>query len=379
MKRREFIKNAAVGVTALADINCNGTGAQRINQEEGTHARESVGSGWDDGIGRPVRIVSIGFKEGTWPLEKIAKTVDEEGARRPDIISLPELERGQDQASEEPLHGPTVSAMSRLAKKHKTYIACPIDRRDSGRRYNSVVLLDRLGNVVCVYDKVFPYWGEYDVHPPVSPGDATRVYDADFGRVGFATCFDVNFPEVWRCLSDQGAEVVIWPSAYSAGISLQAHAINFHYYIVTCSQTPDCIAYDITGERILYHRGTHTSNISRITLDLDRCIFHENFNISKRDKLLREHPEDVEQEKWMQLEQWFVLRAKRPGVSARLLASQYGLEELRHYISRSRLAIDARRGWEFEERIVFPEKSIEGLKALASETEIAKLPRSKPA
>jgi hypothetical protein len=104
--------------------------------------------------------------------------------------------------------------------------------------------------------------------------------------------------------------------------------------------------------------------VATVTLDLDRGIYHENFNIAKRDNLLKEHPEDVEQEKWMKLEQWFVLKAKRQGVSARALAKQYGLEELRHYLDRSRRAIDARRGWQFEAKVLFPELDVAGLKAL---------------
>jgi predicted amidohydrolase len=291
----------------------------------------------------------------------MASLVDEEGARGTDIIALPELSRGLDKGSQEPLHGSTVTAMSALAKKHKTYIACPIDRRDGSRRLNSVVLLDRSGMVVCVYDKVFPYWSEYNVQPAVDPGNTVHVHQADFGPLGFATCFDANFPEVWKDLSDKGAELVIWPSAYSAGMSLQAHAINHHYYIVTCSRTPDCIVYDITGERILHEAAAKDFNISRVTLDLDRVVFHENFNLPKRDKLLSERPQDVTQESWLRLEQWFVLRAKRPGVSARDLAREYGLEELRHYLDRSRVAIDQRRGWEFAEETVFPPSDVADL------------------
>ena len=49
----------------------------------------------------------------------------------------------------------------------------------------------------------------------------------------------------------------------------------------------------------------------------------------------------------MPLEGWFVLKAKRPGVSARELARKYDLEELRPYLNRSRCEIDKCRGWEF--------------------------------
>ena len=87
-----------------------------------------------------------------------------------------------------------------------------------------------------------------------------------------------------------------------------------------------------------------------MTLDLDRGIYHQNFNIEGRDKLLAERADDVEQEQWLDREQWFVLRAKRPGVSARELAKQYGMEELRDYIDRSRRDIDNMRGFPFAKK-----------------------------
>lgn len=351
-----------MGVTALASGVLPALGAEK-QAPEGSGSSAAKG---DPAAGRPVRFVSIGFLGTGMPLERIAKHVDEEGARGADIIILPELCRGQDASSEEPLHGPTVTAMAALAAKHHTYIAVPIDRRDQQRRLNTVVLLDRKGQVVCEYNKVFPYWSEYDVTPGVSPGDATPVVETDFGRVGIATCFDVNFPEVWKSLSEQKAEVVIWPSEYSAGVSLQAHAINHHYYVVSSSGTPDCFVYDITGERLLYE-SSKGINISRITLDLDRGIYHENFNLEKRNKLLKEHDQDIVQEQWLKHEQWFVLKAKRPGVSAKALARQYGLEELPHYIERSRAAIDRRRGWEFSAKTDFPDKTIAQLQEISSE------------
>lgn len=292
-------------------------------------------------IGRPVKIVSLSFYDK--PLDEIAVQVNAEGARGVDLIALPETWNMQYKNQPETLDDPTVTAMTELAARHRTYIVCPIDRQEGDRRVNSAVIIDRVGRIVCVYDKVYPYWSEYDLTPCVQPArSGPPVYTADFGRIGMAVCFDVNFPSVWQALADQGAELVIWPSAYSAGTSLQAHALNHHYSIVTSTYTKDCIVYDITGEEILYEKSDDL-NISRLTLDLDRGVYHENFNMTKRDQLLAEHSEDVEMEQWLPREQWFVLRAKRPGVSARQLAHHYGLEELRDYLTRSRQAIDQMR------------------------------------
>jgi predicted amidohydrolase len=365
MRRRAFLKTTVTGMATLAGTSLTSMGAEGRQANESRGPDVSSGSGTGKNIGRPVRVASIGFKGPGSHLETIANHVDEEGNRGADVILLPETCRGQDKTSEEPLDGPTVTAMAALAAKHKTYIAVPIDRQDGGKRLNTVVLLDRSGKIVCTYDKLFPYWSEYTVNPPVRPGDAGAVYQADFGRVGFATCYDANFPEVWERLREQGAEMVLWPSAYSGGSLLQAHAINHHYYIVTASWNADCIVYDISGEK-LHYKQTKSINISRVTLDLDRGIYHENFNLDKRDKLLSEHPNDVVQEQAFGLEQWFLLRAKRPGVSARELARQYGLEELRTYIDRSRVAIDKRRGWGFSGEAAFPDKSPSELKAFAS-------------
>jgi predicted amidohydrolase len=331
-------------VAVLAGISCLMCSSCSTNLEGSRIPAQSK-------IGRPVRVVSISFKQQS--LETIASVVDREGARGADLIVLPETWRGQTNESPETLEGPAVARLSELARKHGTYVVTPLDRKDGPRRVNSAVLLDRSGKVAFVYDKVYPYWSEFDLKQKVDVGKEAAVYQTDFGRVGFAICFDVNFPEVWQRLADQGAEMVVWPSAYSAGSSLQAHAINHHYYIVTSTLRADALLYDITGERTLYQAAKNPDtdiNVARMTLDLDRGIYHQNFNIPKRDKLLKEHGADVTQEKWMELEQWFVLKAKQPGVSARDLARQYGMEELRDYLTRSRREIDKMRGWQFAEK-----------------------------
>jgi predicted amidohydrolase len=350
MHRRQFLKNS-VEAGALAGLGLAGVRSSAMVH----HSKATEGSQ----IGRPVRVVSIGIKNRTKSLEDVAQVVDNEGARGADVIALPEAWQGQsyDGSTEEELHGPTIAAISALAAKHRTYIVCPIDRKDGHLRRNSAVLLDREGKVATVYNKVFPWTPEFlRDKPAVDPGEEVGLYQADFGKLGMAICFDIDFPEVWRRLADQGAELVIWPSAYSGGGALQAHALQHHYYIVTATQAPDCTVYDITGEELLHEKSAGV-NVSRITLDLDRGVYDRDAIdgrekcTTRREKLFAEHADDVVEEKYMEREDWFVLRAKRPGVSSRELAKSYGLVEKAELVRRARKLIDDRRGWAFAQRI----------------------------
>ena len=258
-----------------------------------------------------------------------------------DLLVLPEYWAGHEQP--EPLDGPTIQVISETARACGMYVVCPIDRLDeNSRRVNSAVLIDRQGRLAGVYDKYFPYWDELRYQPPVLPGASVPVFDTDLGRLGLATCFDMNFPEVWQKLANQGAELVAWTSEVSGGLSLQAQAIANHFYIVTADKTCDCSVFDITGRRILYEK-TPGLNVSRFTLDLDRGIYHYNFNLEKRRRLLDEHRGEVVIDLDLPEEEWFVLKAIQPGLQVRPLASAYGLEELRQYLDRSRDEINALR------------------------------------
>jgi len=274
-------------------------------------------------------------------LEEAVALLRQEDAFATDLVVLPEYWRGLEYP--EPLDGPTINAVAQAARACRMYVVCPIDRLDhDGRRLNSAVLIDRLGQPVGVYDKYFPYWDELRWQPPVLPGAAIPVFETDFGRLGLATCFDMNFPEVWKKLAEQGAELVAWTSEVSGGLSLQSQAIANHFYIVTADKTCDCSVFDITGQRIFYEKAPGL-NVSRFTLDLDRGIYHYNFNLQKRASLLSEHGDEVTIDLDLPEEEWFVLKAIKAGARARPLAGAYGLEELRHYLERSRDEINALR------------------------------------
>ena len=72
MKRRQFLKESAIGVSALT-VGLEG-GAQEAGTAGGARGYTSGSS--EERVGRPVRVVSIGFEAGKHPLEWIASQVD---------------------------------------------------------------------------------------------------------------------------------------------------------------------------------------------------------------------------------------------------------------------------------------------------------------
>ena len=295
--------------------------------------------------GRKIQITSIGFNAR--PVDKFIDIVDDEAQKDCDLILLPEMCTGD---VIEPLDGESVKRMSAVAAEHGVYIVFPIYRKSeinkTEERINSAILIGRKGEICGVYDKIYPFWSEFDLNPPVAIGREAPVFETDFGRIGLAICFDANFPEVFRSLSLGGAEIVLWSSAYSGGMSLQAHAINYNYTIITSTLNADCLVYDITGREIYYQHKPNSVNISRITTDLDRCIFHQDYNMEKRHKIMKEYDGKIESELF-EREGWFTLKSTSPDISARTVAVEYSMEELPAYKRRSLVEIDEMRGFKF--------------------------------
>ena len=130
---------------------------------------------------------------------------------------------------------------------------------------------------------------------------------------------------------------MLWPSDYSAGRSLQAHAINYHYYIVTATRALDSALVDLNGDEVAYHK-SEGMTAAHYTIDLDREIFHENFNMDKIEKLTKEVP-GVKVEKHFTREQWLILSGDETS-SVKELAKAYEMETLRDYLFRSQREIN---------------------------------------
>ena len=260
-----------------------------------------------------------------------------------DLIVLPETWAGP--AAIDDFNSPRVKKLQELAKKHKCYIVSGMYRKTRQiKRINSAILIGRSGEIEGIYDKVYPFLEEFDLDPPVEIGKTPMVFDTDFGKLGIAICFDANIPDLWQEMAQSGAQIVCWPSAYSGGSSLQAHAINHHYYIVTATLQSDCTVFDITGREMLYNKATEYDDflITSFQLNLNRGIFHRDFAGGLK-ALLAECSNEIVQETALPKEGWFVLKSLNDTVDVRKVAKQYGLQELNEYKLRCIQQIDCMR------------------------------------
>lgn len=261
-----------------------------------------------------------------------------------DIVLLPEMCLGN--TISEP-GGAFLSGVAALAAMNRVYILASVYQKTGDQTHtNSAILYDRAGKIGFCYDKMYPYWSEFDRgDSAICPGGRAVCVDADFGKVSAAICFDANFPDLWQDIADLDAELVLFSSAYSAGRQLSAHALNHHYTIVTATRKPDFAVYDIDGRELTYHRGERDHVlVSRARVDLDKVICHYNFNREKLESMLREHPQEIELEHDYDREEWCVIRSIAPMISAKALCGKYGIENLRDYQRRSLAHINSARG-----------------------------------
>ena len=83
-----------------------------------------------------------------------------------------------------------------------------------GKWFNTALLFSPDGDRVASYDKTELMPGERDVF---EPGDDLPVFRIGEWTVGLQICFDMRFPENWRILRRQGAELILHLSNASAG------------------------------------------------------------------------------------------------------------------------------------------------------------------
>jgi predicted amidohydrolase len=119
-----------------------------------------------------------------------------------------------------------------------------------GRVRPACLVYAPLGELVARYDKMHLFdvevedkQAQYSESRSFEPGNKLVLVATSLGRLGLSICYDLRFPELYRCLLAQGAELITVPSAFTRvtgeahwEVLLRARAIENQCYVLAANQ-----------------------------------------------------------------------------------------------------------------------------------------------
>ena len=203
-----------------------------------------------------LRVAAVQMTAGPDEAENLARATrlvgraTEDGAR---VVALPELCFWRGRGSQywdhaETIPGTRSATLAELARRFQCFLVAGsiLERGTDGRCYNTSLLFSTTGEILAKYRKIHLF----DValegtgvvvreSDRILPGTETVVVATDVGRFGLTICYDLRFPELFRALSDQGAEIVFLPAAFTQytgrahwQVLLRARAIENQVFVV---------------------------------------------------------------------------------------------------------------------------------------------------
>lgn len=117
------------------------------------------------------------------------------------------------------------------------------------------LLFNDQGVCVARYDKIHLFDvavstnEKYHESETIEPGNTIVTCPTPFGVVGLSVCYDLRFPELFRCLFNAGAEIIVLPSAFTVRTGLA------HWEVLTRSRAIENSCYVIGAGQ----GGTHAN------------------------------------------------------------------------------------------------------------------------
>lgn len=156
-------------------------------------------------------------------------------------------------------NGPIRSFVAQQAQKHKVWIIAgtlptvtSFDGQENtdNKIYAASFVYDDNGREVARYDKIHLFdvtvddnQSTYNESKAACAGERVVTVDTPVGKVGLAVCYDVRFPELFRQLRMQGADLFVLPSAFTEVTGkahwealIRARAIENFCYMIAAGQ-----------------------------------------------------------------------------------------------------------------------------------------------
>lgn len=167
-------------------------------------------------------------------------------------------------ASAQPVPGKMTDFLSRIAVEKQSWLLVgSVMEKDKDQIYNTSVLFDRNGSIVCSYRKIHLFEAQLDENKTVreadtySPGSKPVISDIEGWCCGLSICYDLRFSELYRHYSSKGADILFVPSDFTEKtgkahweILLRARAIENQCYVIAPNQ---CGTNTVTGIKSYGH------------------------------------------------------------------------------------------------------------------------------
>ena len=222
-------------------------------------------------------------------LRTAAKLIKEASTNDAKLVVLPEMfaimglsSNDKVKAKESFGQGKIQSFLSDQAKNNKVWIVggtIPIECENENKVKASSILYNDKGDCVTRYDKIHLFdvtISENEVYKEsetTDPGNELIVKEIPFGKLGLSVCYDIRFPELFRCLFNKGAEIIVIPSAFTVKTG------EAHWELLARTRAVENFCYVIGA----CQGGTHTSG--RKTYGNSMIISPWGDTISKMDSI----------------------------------------------------------------------------------------------
>lgn len=223
-------------------------------------------------------------------IEKATKFMDEAIKQEVDIICLSEkfLYWGKDRGAES-INSTIINYFKEYAKKNRVNIilgSLVLKVENTNNITNTSLVIDRNGEIIHRYDKIYMYTVDREdlkinEGRDTLKGNKLGIFEIDGVKIGIGICFDIRYPEYFKALTLNGAEVIFLPSSFrkTTGkiaweILTRARAIENQAYFCACNQTGGIAERERCGNtQIVSYDGTILANINKeegiIVQDLD--------------------------------------------------------------------------------------------------------------
>lgn len=187
-------------------------------------------------------------------LVQMAQYIDQAVSNGAQLVAFPEVVNILSEEPEyaEPIPGPTTEMLMGKAKEHHIWIhggSISEVNPDGERTYNTTVLINPDGEIVARYSKlhnfdmILPDGSSVRESDRKEPGKEIVTVETELGHLGFAICYDMRFPELFRLMTLQGAQVIFLPANFTMPTGkdhwepiLRARAIENGCYLIAPNQ-----------------------------------------------------------------------------------------------------------------------------------------------